>query len=345
MSQHTGRDGGRISKKDRNKAVVVLLLAVGFMAIALLLIHRWEDRRYEKQTSADAAEGNGSGADSETGRITIEGVSYQPKEHIRTYLFMGIDVQGPAKPVESYIGGGQADVQIVLVVDEEAETWQLLQLNRDSIVEVTVLGMTGQIIGTETQQLALAHAYGRGMKDSCMNTVSVVSALLGGQEIDGYLSLHMDGAAIVNDAIGGVTVTVTSDFTAVDDTLIQGETITLQGEQALTFIRSRKNVEDQTNLSRMARQRQYLAALFERLSEVDEETILEAYQAAEDYIVTDLGSQTMVDLAEQMKQYTQLELLTIEGTSYLDEEGANAWQLDEDSLQETILQLFYERAE
>ena len=69
--------------------------------------------------------------------------------------------------------------------------------------------------------------------------------------------------------VGGVTLTVTSDFSAIDPHLVEGETITLYGDQALTYVRSRYNIDDETNLARMARQRQYLAALEEKLRQQD----------------------------------------------------------------------------
>lgn len=334
MSRHFHHS--HIKKKDLYKAIFAVLLIAVLLVVAVLLINKWENRQFAVSLDGTAAPTQAAQAG-----LTVDGITYLPKQQIRTYLFLGIDVSGPAKEIESYIGGGQADVQMVLVVDDEAKTWQLLQLNRDTITEIPVLGVTGQVVGTVNQQLALAHSYGKGMKDSCQNNVTAVSNLLQGQKIDGYLSLNMDGVAILNDSIGGVPVEITADFSAVDDSLPLGETVTLQGEQALTFLRNRKDVDDETNLSRMARQRQYLSSLFNCLAKQEEATILNAYDAAADYIVTDLGSQTIVDLVRQLKDYTRLELLTIDGTSYLDDEGCRAYDLDAESLQDVILQLFY----
>ena len=72
--------------------------------------------------------------------------------------------------------------------------------------------------------------------------------------------------ALLNDLVGGVTLEVLDDFSGIDDTLVQGETVTLKGQQALTYVRSRGGLEDSTNLHRMERQRQYLSALQGQLS-------------------------------------------------------------------------------
>lgn len=58
---------------------------------------------------------------------------------------MGIDVKGKAVAVDSYEGGGQADVQMVLVVDDANKTWQVLQINRDTITKVPVLDVLGGV--------------------------------------------------------------------------------------------------------------------------------------------------------------------------------------------------------
>ena len=189
----------------------------------------------------------------------------------------------------------------------------MLRLNRDSMVDVPVLDLRGDVIGYERQQLALAHAYGDGTNNSCQNTVDAVSMMLGGAAIDGYAALNMDGIAIVNDAIGGVTVTITSDFTAVDPTLVEGETITLNGQQAFEFVRTRKDVDDQTNLARMERQRIYLEAMKPQLMALSDTKIVQVMEEVNDYLVSNIGSQTVLDLAEKLKDYQELPELTIEG--------------------------------
>lgn len=267
---------------------------------------------------------------------------YAPKKNIKSYLFMGIDRDGPAKSNHSYIDGGQADVQVLLVVDEDAQTWQLLQINRDSMVEVPILGITGKAIRTEVQQITLAHAYGDGGVDSCRNARKAVSNMLGGQEIDGYLALNMGGISILNDFVGGVTVTIESDFSNIDPSLVMGETVTLNGQQAYNFIRYRKGVDDQTNLARMQRHRQYMTGLGEKLMDMSQNDVIRGYDAVFNYLVTDMGSKTMTQLLEKLQTYTKLDTLTIAGTSYLDEEGCNAYALDEESLKQTILTLFFD---
>lgn len=324
-----------IHRRDALKAVLVILLGVVLIAGGILGIQYWQ-RESEKE-SLELPQG---GASPQT--ITYHGVEYCAKEKIRTYLMLGVDTQGPVGNNENAVSGGQADVQMVLVVDDVAQSWQVLQLNRDSMVDVPIPDVTGKIIGTQRQQLALAHAYGDGMKRSCKNAVQAVSDLLEGQRMDGYLAINMEAIPILNDLVGGVTVTIESDFSNVDSSLPMGQTVTLTGEQALHFIRARKGVEDETNLSRMGRQRQFLNGLSQKLQTVSTETVAKGYQDISDYMVTNMGSAAVTELFQTMNAYQDLGVCTIDGESSTDENGASAYILDETSLKETILQLFYQ---
>lgn len=330
-----------IEGADARKAILFVALATLLLLTAVFFISRWENQQYSVAAAVSAAVQN---SQPEAPALEVNGVSYLPKTNIESYLFMGIDVNGVAKPIDGYLGGGQADVQMLLVLDHEAQTWQLLQINRDTMTDVPVLGPDGSVQRTEFQQITLAHAYGNGYKQSCVNVVNTVSALLGGQTINGYYSMNMDGIAIVNDAVGGVPVTITSDFSLVDDSLPMGETVTLTGQQAETFVRARRNVDDQTNISRMARQRVYLASFFEQLKKQDDNTILKAYDEVFPYTVTDIGSQTVTEMIGYLRSYEQLPMLTIDGEAKIENDHW-AYYLDETSLQNTILQLFYQSQE
>lgn len=337
MSSYRNR---RIRRSDGIKAAVVVAAVIIVLVAIAIGLDQWQQSQ-ALPVSAEAT--NEVVTEAEPEPIEYNGIMYTPRPQLETYLLMGIDVEGPAKGNGSYSGGGQADVQLLLVVDNTNQTWQVLQINRDSMVEVQVLGMTGEVIQNKTAQIATAHAYGDGTERSCRNAVTAVSNMLGGKTIDGYMSLNMDAVAILNDMVGGVPVTISSDFTAVDPSLQEGRTVILQGQQALTFVRSRKNVDDETNLSRMERQRQYLAALEQKMTQQDEEFAIRAYDAMSDYMVTDMGSGTVVDLGEKIKTYEELPLLTIAGESGTDEEGSATYTLDQDSLQQAIVTLFYER--
>ena len=330
----------RISRRDLLKAAGVTVAAAAALGGGAYLLQRMDDKQNPANVS-DSYTTNDHRTEAELKEVVYNGRTYRQRPGLETYLVMGVDTSGAGLGVNSYAGGGQADVQMVVVLDNINQTWQMLQLNRDSIVQVPVRGVHGDIIAYEDEQLALAYYYGDGREQSCENTVLTVSTLLNGQTIDGYVAVNMDAVGIITDMVGGVTLTITSDFSAIDPTLVEGETITLYGDQALTYVRSRYNIDDETNLARMARQRQYLAALEEKLRQQDGEFVASAYQELSDDMVTNIGSGTAVDIADRLQEYTELPLLTIDGENVVEGEHW-AYHLDEDSLQQTILQLFYQ---
>lgn len=164
----------RVHRRDAARAAAAAALLALILLAALFGISRWERQAYASGVGSTAAASRGQPD------ITWNGTVYTPKQQVEAYLLMGIDVTGPVTSRPGNYNGGQADAQFLLVLDNEAQTWQMLRLNRDSMVDVPVLDLRGDVIGYERQQLALAHAYGDGTNNSCRNTVDAVSRLLGG---------------------------------------------------------------------------------------------------------------------------------------------------------------------
>ena len=135
---------------------------------------------------------------------------------------------------EGYVNNQQADFLLLLVMDKQHETCTPIQLNRDTMTQIQILGVTGEPAGTFTGQLALAHTYGSGEEDSCENTVLAVENLLYGMEIDHYVSLTMDGGGPAQRSGGrrhrggaGRFLRHRRQFGC------RGETVTLQGAAGL----------------------------------------------------------------------------------------------------------------
>ena len=324
------REEKRLRRKDVLKAGVAAAVALALLAGGAAALHFWENDRYA--TGSDEVGSAVIAAPEEQKEITYDGSTYRQRSGLETYLIMGIDVKGKAVGVDSYEGGGQADVQMVLVVDDANKTWQVLQINRDTITKVPVLDVLGGVAAYD----------GNGRENSCENTALAVSMLLDDQPIDGYFALNMDAVGIVTDLVGGVTLTITSDFSEIDPSLVQGDTMTLDGQKALTYVRSRHHIDDQTNIARMRRQQQFLTALEEKLKQQDTEFAAKAYDALSDNMVTDIASGTAAKIGEKLKQYKRLDTLTIAGENVV-ENGFWAYHLDETSREATVLQLFYEK--
>lgn len=274
--------------------------------------------------------------------ITRAGVDYFPRQDIIVIMALGIDERGPVVSSGSYRNAGEADAVSLLVLDQRDESYTVLCLNRDTMLEMPVLGLGGKQAGTFYGQLALAHTYGEGLADSCENTKKAVSDFLNGITIDHYVALNMDAIGIVNDAVGGVTVNVTDDFSKVDPSISMG-TVSLSADQALTYVQTRQNVGDQLSITRMGRHEEYMQGLMKAMQkklESSDDFVFKLHDQVEEYMVTDCSVNVISGLMERCADYTLKEILSPEGTNVLGEEFFEFYA-DEEKLDEMILRLFY----
>lgn len=326
-------------KIDRKK---VLCIVTGFVMVFVVAISGFLiTRRFDKGqvVSSDSYE-----YQFKARTLNYDGVTYKQRRKVHAYLFIGVDTNGTLEENNSYIGGGQGDAQMLLVVDDLNRTWQILQLNRDTMTNVPVLGVLGDVVSYEYTQLCMAHSFGSGNEDSCENNVNTVSSLLKDTEIEGYAALNMSAMGILNNIAGGVKVNVTSDFTLIDPTLAKGEDITLTDEQALTFVQSRKDVDDGTNTARMVRQKEFMSGFLKKVEGCDYRLIKDSYEKLNSYLTTDITESEMVKIFNKVKKYKEKEVLNIEGEAkVLDDHWA--YYLDEESLMNAVVTLFYEKEE
>ena len=329
------------------KGTAAILAAVLVLLAGMLLLQRWENTQDAPVSSLGPSSAVEADAPVDGREITYyNGTAYAKKEDLETVLLLGVDKFEGETP-EGYLNNQQADFLLLLVMDKQHETCTPIQLNWDTMTQIRILGVTGEPAGTTTGQLALAHTYGSGEEDSCENTALAVSNLLYGMEIDHYVSLTMDGVALLNDLVGGVTVEVLDDFSGIDDSLVQGETVTLQGQQALTYVRSRGGMEDSSNLHRMERQRQYLAALQQQLKaavQQEDGFTLDALLQLNEYMVSDCTVNQLSDLGNSLAAYQVGDILATPGDAQEGEEFIE-FTVDEAALQQLVMDVFYEPVE
>lgn len=329
------------------KGTAAILAVVLVLLLGMLLLQRWENTQDAPVSSSGEASSVEAGAPVDGREITYyNGTVYAKKEGLETVLLLGVDKFEGETP-EGYINNQQADFLLLLVMDKQNETCTPIQLNRDTMTQIQILGVTGEPAGTFTGQLALAHTYGSGEEDSCENTVLAVENLLYGVGIDHYVSLTMDGVALLNDLVGGVTVEVLDDFSSIDDSLVQGETVTLKGQQALTYVRSRGGLEDSSNLHRMERQRQYLAALQQQLKaavQQEDGFTLDALLQLNEYMVSDYTVNQLSELGDSLATYQVSDILTTQGEAQPGEEFME-FTVDEAALQQLVMDVFFEPVE
>ena len=121
----------------------------------------------------------------------------------------------------------------------------------------------------------------------------------------------------------------------------------LVGQQALTFVRSRWYVDDNSNLSRMERQRVFITALYEQLTGKLRENDSFGRQLAvklADYTVSDLTTTELSNFADRFKDYTFTGIRSLKGSA-VEGERYIEFYADDADLQKTVIELFFERAD
>jgi LCP family protein required for cell wall assembly len=320
-----------------------LLLLVAVLAVAVFGIYRL-GRELEGASGPETVRGSLPDLVDSMPRVTYNGQSYRHRSELVTVLFMGID-KAANQDTSGFRNGGQADFLMLAVIDPQNDTLSRIEIDRDTMAEITVLGVLGNVAGTRQAQISLSHGFGDGGRQSSKYTAEAVSRLLLGSEIDYYVALHLDSIGKINDAMGGVTVTIEDDFSAYDAKMVPGATLTLDAEQAELFVRSRMQIGDGTNAARMKRQQAYMAAL---LGQVEAKIVADpsyagtVFDALEGAMTTNMSRARMLNEANRVSKYTMAQPITLQGTHAIGADGFTEFHVDEAQLQALVIELLYQ---
>ncbi len=323
-----------MSKTKYLNYIAVVLVVIFLVSAGLVVLSFWEK---DQSDFGDAVIDDGT--------VIYEGKEYVRRDGLETFLVLGIDRELGEKPEKTKGANANADFLMLFVIDNENKKFSAIEINRDTMAGVNRLSIGGtSVIETYTAQIAISYGLVDGDNDKirCRNTKDSVEALLHGIKVDRYMALTMDSVATLNDFVGGVEVTVLDDFTGIDDSLVKGELVTLRGEQALRYVRTRQGLEDPSNTNRMERQRQYVDALYEKLKTkaTDSSFMVQLVEELDDYIVYNSTDNQMKKLAEKISEYEFLGVKKIEGESRVGEEYVEFYP-DEDALWALIYDTFY----
>lgn len=324
--------------------ILVLLLATAVGAY-FYLNKKGEAQLKKNQSIASITAPEEASSEDDGKMIVYNGAKYKYNEDNINILFMGID-RDMQDTGEKVIGeNGQADVLIWAALDSKTGHLSLINISRDAMVDVNKYNVKDKYLGTDKMQLCLAYSYGDGKEKSCENTLQSVSRLMYGMPVNAYVAIDYSAIAPLNDAIGGVTVNVLEDLTQSDSALKAGETVTLHGEQAQTYVRSRNTEVLDSNNQRMERQKQYIDAFLQQaISQTKKNPTLPVtlYNDVSDYMVTNISASEVTHLATLMIQngVSGGDILTVPGEVTQGDVYAE-FNPDDKELYKLILSVFY----
>lgn len=281
------------------------------------------------------------------GWVKHNGTIYAYNEEMMTFLFMGIDKDSDAKEVAEGTDGGQADAMFLAAVNPKDRTVKVIGLNRNTMADVDIYNEEGAYVNTVKAQIAVQHGFGNGMEESCDYQCKAVSRLFYGLPIHGYAAINMAAIPALNDAVGGVDVTVQEDLSIKDPLLVEGAQVHLEGKSAFWYVKYRDTNQFGSADGRLERQKQYLAGFMQAAKETVKEDIsvvTRIYSALRPMMVTNITSGEAVYLATELLDYDfggKDGLRMMKGETVMGE-VFEEFYADEEALYEMILDIFYE---
>src|SRR5699024_7074560 len=198
--------------------VAVLVLAAGAAAFYVLNIAKsFDDKRvvaeevFPDETSRPPA-------------AEPESTSYDAQN----VLLLGVDLREEMSDDIDEVGGGRADAIMVMHIPSDRDEVQIMSIMRDNWVPIEEHGHA---------KINAALAYG-----GIPLMVSTVENFID-MRIDHVAVIDFDGFQGLTDALGGVEVDSEESFTTRDHAFDKGKQ-TLDGDEALSFVRERKAFTD-----------------------------------------------------------------------------------------------------
>ncbi len=180
-------------------------------------------------------------------------------------LLVGSD-SGEGNPAYGERGENLNDVTMLLHISPDSNSATALSFPRDTIIDhPECTGPDGEEYGEETSRINVALS--RGGLPCAVATVNELTGL----PIQYAAKIEFDGVIAMSDAVGGVTVCVAEPIDDSEGTGFELEAgqQTLQGFQALQFLRTRYGVADGSDLGRISNQQIFLSALMRKVKSTE----------------------------------------------------------------------------
>ncbi|MFT4210889.1 MAG: LCP family protein [Microbacterium sp.] len=220
------------------------------------------------------------------------------------------------------------DVNILIHVSDNPRRVTAISLPRDLMIAIpSCTSESGSTSSAMSKQM-LNTAYSYGGLSCVAKTVSQLT----GENIDYAAKLTWGGVIEITNAIGGVEVCVENGIYDESNTGLSLDpgTYTLQGVEALEFLRTRHGVGDGSDLARISNQQQYMSSLVRKIvSEGTLSNVATLYSLATTIVEnvtlsTSLSNPlTLVQLALTLKGVSYDDIVFVQYPTTADPEDSN----------------------
>lgn len=249
--------------------------------------------------------------------------AFNPGKDSFSVLLLGID----SRPGET-VKQARSDAMVLATVNRTNKTVKLLSIPRDSYVNIP---------GHGYDKITHAHAFG-----GADLTVSTVENLLD-IPVDFVIQSNFKAFKEIVNELNGVSINVKDEYVVkqvLKDTKgkvqLQTGTHTLDGDQALAYVRTRKADSD---LLRGQRQMEVLKAIFDKSKSL---TSIPSYDniidTLGDNVATNLSMKELVGLFPLLTSLKSMDTIQLKGSDY-QPNGVYYFQLDQNQLNEVKTEL------
>lgn len=218
--------------------------------------------------------------------------------------------------------GQRSDSIVLMSINPKNKKTVMVSIPRDTRAE---------IVGRNTTE-KINHAYAYGGPKMAVNSLEKLMNV----PVDHYIAINMDGVKTVVDEIGGVDVTSNATFKFHGYQFEQGEKYHMDGDKALTYMRSRKEEGAGGDEGRQLRQQQVITAVAKEAFSINSITKLNGiFKAAQDNLKTDLSFVQLNSFkSDYDKAQDNVEKLTIDGQNKVGDDGLYYFYPDKNSMNE-----------
>lgn len=207
---------------------IIIALAVGISGYVYYQLHN----ATSKINSSDSALSKSSDKKTSSGKSV-------------SYLLLGTDTGALGRDYK-----GRTDTMMVMTVNPKAEKTTIVSIERDTQIQLN--GHTAK----------LNAAYAEGDADSAISAVENLLDI----KLDGYMLVNMNGLKQLVESVGGVTVTAPLTFDYEGYSFVNGQSYSMDGEEALAFSRMRYD-DPKGDYGRQERQQMVVKAVLNKLKQ------------------------------------------------------------------------------
>ena len=244
--------------------IICIIVIVGIAAVAIFLKSKLNKINYENVTKED---------------IEInEGV----EENLVSYTniaLLGLDAR------DNTFANSRSDCIMIISINNTTKDVNIASVYRDSYLQIDGVGLD-----------KVTHAYAYGRAPLALSTINKNLDL----DITQYVTINFDSVISIVDAIGGVTVTVTSAEATQIPGISGAGTYNLTGKQALAYGRIRKIDNDYARTERM---RTVLIKVFEKVKSLSYSQLNNLIDKLLPAVSTNITQSEILSYAAKINQY------------------------------------------